>query len=56
VLVFWIGIQPKVFLDPMQPSLNPITATMEDAWRRQTAASRATQETDTVEELASRDR
>ena len=29
VFVFWIGLQPKVFLDPMQPTLNQVTTVME---------------------------
>jgi NADH-quinone oxidoreductase subunit M len=33
LFVLWIGLQPKPFLDRMQPTLNPIAATVEAAWR-----------------------
>ncbi len=42
VFVVWIGIQPRHFLDRMQPDLAPATASARDALRQHAAASEQT--------------
>lgn len=55
VFVFWIGLQPKVFLDRMQPTLKPIVAGVETAWREQ-LDEETDPPTETLAEIARRDR
>ena len=48
VFVLWIGIQPNVFLQPMQSTLNPIAATVNASLREQMSANEDVARTDEI--------
>ncbi len=55
--VVWIGLQPKFFLDRMEPTLNPIAAAVDRTWRDQVGTQHAGGAVaPSVEEFASGDR
>jgi NADH-quinone oxidoreductase subunit M len=42
VFVVWIGVQPRFFLDRMQPTLNPITDAVAERWPSSATPATAT--------------